>query len=267
MSGGKGGSTTSSVQIPSWLEDAAKTNLSKADYAGQIGYTPYYGPDVAAQTQSQLLGNQATYDAAAAFGLVPQGGNANAGMPTPTTYAGGVTGYSSGDLYDQAVAELASRRPGQASALNSMFIDPYSGEQSVAFTPMGSISNVGASDTVNSMVDYAGSGDFTGDGASAVSFQQGLQNLADAPSWVSLLPVVGSAKGLATMYVNNQANKMNPYGGSSTPYLNTNRGFSDDGSTYTSSWGQDYDTSGMSAATQAGLSIASSQNDLSDWSD
>lgn len=157
MSGGKGGSNTSSVQIPSWLEDAAKTNLSKADYAGQIGYTPYYGPDVAAQTQNQLLGNQATYDAAAAFGLVPQGGNANAGMPTPTTYAGGVSGYSSGDLYDQAVAELASRRPGQASALNSMFIDPYSGEQNVLFTPGGSVAAPGASSTVNSMVDYGSS--------------------------------------------------------------------------------------------------------------
>ena len=159
MSGGKGGSTTSSVQIPSWLEDAAKTNLSKADYAGQIGYTPYYGPDVAAQNQNQMIANQATYDAAAAFGLAPQGGSANAGMPTPTTYANGVTGYSSGDLYDQAVAELAARRPGQAEALNSMFIDPYSGDQSVMFTPGGSIAAPNSGSVVNSMVNYGSSSD------------------------------------------------------------------------------------------------------------
>ena len=159
MSGGKGGSTTSSVQIPSWLEDAAKTNLSKAEYAGNIGYTPYYGPDVAAQTQNQLLGNQATYDAAAAFGLVPQGGNANAGIPTPTTYAGGVSGYSSGDLYDQAVAELASRRPGQAEALNSMFIDPYSGNMQTAFTPEGSVgTNDAASVNVMNYLNDSGDG-------------------------------------------------------------------------------------------------------------
>ena len=155
MSGGKGGSTTSSVQIPSWLEDAAKTNLSKADYAGQIGYTPYYGPDVAAQNQNQMIANQATYDAAAAFGLAPQGGSANTGMPTPTTYANGVTGYSSGDLYDQAVAELAARSPGQAEALNSMFIDPYAGGIQTIFTPEGS---VGTNDAASvNISNYMGS--------------------------------------------------------------------------------------------------------------
>lgn len=161
MSGGKGGSTSSSVQIPSWLEDAAKTNLSRSDYASKIGYMPYYGPDVAAQTQNQMLGNQATYDAAAAFGLVPQGGNANAGMPTPTTYANGITGYSSGNLYDQAVAELAARRPGQADAYNSMFIDPYSGNMQTAFTPAGSVGTNDAAD-VNVMKYINSSGDGNG---------------------------------------------------------------------------------------------------------
>lgn len=157
MSGGKGGSNTSTVQIPGWLEDAAKTNLSTAEYAGQIGYTPYYGPDVAAQTKNQLLGNQATYDTAAAFGLVPQGGNANAGMPTPTAYAGGVSGYSSGDLYDQALAEFASRRPGQAEALNSMFIDPISGERDVIFTPGGSVATPSAGSAVSSITNVGSS--------------------------------------------------------------------------------------------------------------
>ena len=47
--------------------------------------------------------------------------------PAPTTYAGGIQGYSSGDLFDQAVAELAARRPGQVSAYNKLFVDPYSG--------------------------------------------------------------------------------------------------------------------------------------------
>jgi hypothetical protein len=133
MSGGKGGSNTSSVQIPSWLEGPAKENLAKAKMASEVGYMPYYGPDVAAQNANQLLGNQATYDAAAAFGLVPQGGDANAGVPTAQQFAGGITGYSSGDLYDQAVAELAERRPGQYAMNQSMFVDPQTGVTPVTF--------------------------------------------------------------------------------------------------------------------------------------
>ena len=133
MSGGKGGSNTSSVQIPSWLEGPAKENLAKAKQASEVGYMPYYGPDVAAQNANQLLGNQATYDAAAAFGLVPQGGNANAGIPTPQQFDGGITGYSSGGLYDQAVAELAERRPGQFTQYQSMFVDPMTGTTPVTF--------------------------------------------------------------------------------------------------------------------------------------
>jgi hypothetical protein len=133
MSGGKGGSNTSSVQIPSWLEGPAKENLAKAKMASEVGYMPYYGPDVAAQNANQLLGNQATYDAAAAFGLVPQGGDANAGVPTAQQFAGGITGYSSGDLYDQAVAELAERRPGQYAMNQSMFVDPQTGVVPVTF--------------------------------------------------------------------------------------------------------------------------------------
>ena len=53
MSGGKGGSTTSSVEIPEYIEEAARRNLAKAEDISQIGYVPYYGPDVAAFTPFQ----------------------------------------------------------------------------------------------------------------------------------------------------------------------------------------------------------------------
>jgi hypothetical protein len=133
MSGGKGGSSTSSVSIPPWLESATKENLAKAKQASEIGYMPYYGPDVAAQNANQLLANQATYDAAAAFGLAPQGGNANAGVPVAQQYAGGITGYSSGDLFDQARQELATRRPAQYGMYESMFVDPLTGVVPVTY--------------------------------------------------------------------------------------------------------------------------------------
>ena len=43
MSGGKGGSTTSEITVPDYIENAAKANLAKADAISQVGFTPYYG--------------------------------------------------------------------------------------------------------------------------------------------------------------------------------------------------------------------------------
>jgi len=127
VSGGKGGSQTSQVEIPQWIEDPAKRNLARAEQAQQLGYMPYYGPDVAAFTPAQETAMQSSYDAAAAFGLAPQGGNAMAGMPQAQEFMGGVRGYSSGGLYDQAVAELAARRPGQVAAYDMMHVNPQTG--------------------------------------------------------------------------------------------------------------------------------------------
>jgi len=126
MSGGKGGSTTSTVTIPQYIEDAAKANLAKADKIAQIGYTPYYGPDVAAFNQMQQAGFQNTAGMADAFGLAG-GGTGMEGMPMPTTYAGGIQGYSSAPMFEQSMAELEARRPGQYAAINAPFIDPVTG--------------------------------------------------------------------------------------------------------------------------------------------
>lgn len=130
MSGGKGGSTSSTVEIPQYIEDAARRNLARADTISKIGYVPYYGPDVAAFTPMQEAAFQTTADVASAFGT-PGGSMSQSditgGMPAPTTYAGGVRGYSSAPMYEQAMDELATRRPGQRALIDSLFIDPYSG--------------------------------------------------------------------------------------------------------------------------------------------
>jgi hypothetical protein len=131
MSGGKGGSTSSTVTIPQYIEDAAKANLAKAEEISKIGYTPYYGPDVAAFTPMQQAGFQNTAGMADAFGLAG-GGTGMEGMPTPTTYAGGVQGYSSAPMFEQSMAELEARRPGQYAAINAPFIDPVTGAQPAA---------------------------------------------------------------------------------------------------------------------------------------
>ena len=124
MSGGKGGSQTTQVEIPKYIEDASRANIAQGKEISQIGYVPYYGPDVAAFSPMQQAAMQSTANFGAAFGLMPQI-DAMAGMPQAQTFAGGIRGYSSAPLYEQAVAELAARRPGQAALINRQFVNPY----------------------------------------------------------------------------------------------------------------------------------------------
>jgi len=126
--GGKGGSQSTKVEIPAWAEKAMQENLRKASAMGEIGYMPYYGPDVAAFTPMQEAGMQGAYDAAAAYGLAAPGGSALAGLPEAQEFAGGVRGYSSGDLFEQARAEFEARNPKQAAAYNRFFT-PYGTEE------------------------------------------------------------------------------------------------------------------------------------------
>lgn len=123
MSGGKGGSQTTQVEVPQYVEDAARANLAQGQEVSRIGYTPYYGPDVAAFSPMQTAAMQNAADFASAFGMAPQM-DVTAGMPQAQEYAGGIRGYSSAPLYEQAVAELAARRPAQAALIESQFIDP-----------------------------------------------------------------------------------------------------------------------------------------------
>jgi hypothetical protein len=129
MSGGKGGSTTSSVEIPEYIEKAAQRNLNKAERISQLGYVPYYGPDVAAFTPMQQASFQNTADVAGAFGMGTPTAQQDVmgGMGVPTQYANGLTGYSSAPIYQQSLNELARQRPAQKSYMDSFFIDPYSG--------------------------------------------------------------------------------------------------------------------------------------------
>jgi hypothetical protein len=131
MSGGKGGSTTSTVKIPAWLEEAAQANIRRAEDVAAIGNVPYYGPDVAAMTPMQMSAGQGINTAAGAFGLGTN--DLSMGMPAPQTFAGGVQGYSSGNLYDQSLRELQARAPGQYNAITGMFINPQTGAAPLSF--------------------------------------------------------------------------------------------------------------------------------------
>ena len=126
----KGGTTSSNTQIPAYLEDAVRENINRARDVSQIGYTPYYGADVAAFSPMQQQSMRSTGNAASAFGLAPQGFDGTAGIPQAQTFAGGVQGYSSAPLYEQSLDKLFANAPAQYNAMNDMFIDPFTGARS-----------------------------------------------------------------------------------------------------------------------------------------
>ena len=119
-----GGKNTTSVEIPQWLEDAARSNLSRADQVSQIGYVPNYGPQVAAFSPMQQASFQNTGDLASAFGMASP---TSMGIPEPQQFAGGFQGYSAAPIIEQAIGQLEQQRPGQYQAISGMFIDPFTG--------------------------------------------------------------------------------------------------------------------------------------------
>ena len=137
MSGGKGGSTTSEVTVPAYIENAARANLAKADSISQVGYTPYYGADVAAFNPMQQASFQNTADSASAFGMATPTSPTDimGNMGAPQTYANGVTGYSSAPMFQDAVDTLGYFRPNQKALMDSFFVNPNTG-----FDPSGAYS-------------------------------------------------------------------------------------------------------------------------------
>ena len=122
--GGKGGQkeTVSKTEIPKWIEDPAKRNLRRAEEVQQLAYMPWYGPHVAAFTPTQNAAFQGNIDAAEAFGLLSPGSiTPTSGMPAPTEFEGGVSGYSAMPLYEQALAELEAKDPGTVAQYNALF--------------------------------------------------------------------------------------------------------------------------------------------------
>jgi hypothetical protein len=164
------GTTRQTVSIPAWLENAARQNMARADALAQIGYVPYSGPEVAALTPMQIEAMRGTNTAAGAFGL----GQADpmSGMPQPQTFAGGVQGYSSMPMYDEALARLAQERPGQYAALTAPFIDPVTG--AAPQSPFGSMPS-GLSD--GSDRDRSSGGSAFGGGAGGSSSFGGIPRL------------------------------------------------------------------------------------------
>lgn len=123
--GGKGGSESTQTQIPEWLSKASQDAVGRGNAVGDIGYTPYVGPEIAAFNASQeaAFGNNRAM--ATDLGLsAPRG----TGMPAPTDYGNGIVGYGSYEPWKATMAKFAEERPGQSAMIDSFFIDPQTGE-------------------------------------------------------------------------------------------------------------------------------------------
>ncbi len=147
MSGGKGGSSSTSVEIPAYIQDAAKSNLGLADKISNIGYTPYYGPDVASFSPMQDAAFKNTQGAASAFGMDSGAGSY---MPEATEFAGGVKGYSSAPIFEQSVENLAQFRPAQKQYMDTFFMNPQTGQAGSNAAPMGNAESFAPSGYTNS---------------------------------------------------------------------------------------------------------------------
>ena len=127
--GGGGGTTTGKTEVPAYIQDAHKRSLADAESVSEIGYVPYYGADVAAFSPMQQQSMRSTGNTASAFGMAPAGFDGTADIPQAQTFAGGIQGYSSAPLYEDALAQLEARRPAQYAAINDRFIDPFTGSR------------------------------------------------------------------------------------------------------------------------------------------
>lgn len=157
--GGKGGSRTQTqeVKLPEWVNREGQENVRLARAISKIGpiLAPEELPTTAAFTPMQLASMENTGQAAAAFGTA--GGNLSpmAGMPVPTQFAGGITGYSAAPMTTAALQGWQADAPAQYDFVRSFWNDPVSGVAGSNAAPTGAFSSgfSSASPLVASLTD------------------------------------------------------------------------------------------------------------------
>jgi len=144
--GGKGGSQTQTqkVELPAWVDEAGQENVRLAREISKIGpiMAPAELPTTAAMTPLQLAALENTGQAASAFGTAGAGLSPTAGMPVPTQFAGGVTGYSAAPMTQGALQGWQSAAPFQYDFVRSFYNDPVTGAAAPSInSPTASVSS------------------------------------------------------------------------------------------------------------------------------
>ena len=117
------GSQKTTSSVPAFVTDGGQFGVDRSKQLAELGYMPYFGPDVAALTPAQTASMDNTNQMAGAFGMATSSGT---GMPEAQDY-GGFSAYSSAPMFTGAQDELQQRMPGLFDAYSSMFIDPQTG--------------------------------------------------------------------------------------------------------------------------------------------
>jgi len=128
-----GGSSTKSKttqEIPEYVEDAFKNQLSKAADISEQGYVPYQGADTAGFTPQQVNAMQQSANWSSAFGGAgAQPIDVAATLPPQQQFSDGTTGYSSYNGYLENLAHFKEKYPGQYRYIQSFAVDPLTGKQ------------------------------------------------------------------------------------------------------------------------------------------
>ena len=178
-----GGKQTSTQSMPPWMQAAAQDNIARAADISRIGYVPYQGPDVAALTPQQIAAMNNTNATAQAFGM----GGGDLALPQATQYAGGVSGYSSYPMYQNAVNAIDPEQRGQIDGLfGAPVVEPAMVGQGFNQGYVGNSidqPNGGADPwdpAITSQGTFRGTGIFDGDGfITDITGGQGLNNARD----------------------------------------------------------------------------------------
>tara|TARA_R110000765_G_scaffold125737_1_gene223395 strand:+ start:419 stop:1240 length:822 start_codon:yes stop_codon:yes gene_type:complete len=243
--GGKSGSESVETSLPEWLRGPAERNLGRAEDVQRLGYMPYRGPEVAAFDPNQIAAFQNNNDAARAFGFnAPT--NAVGGMPQATTYEGGIQGYDSNAIYDQALLDTQAYQPETFDQYNALF-----------GANVGTTANPGGLPTGRPSGGGGGGGGIDpnavmlqklrDDRANAGNTPTPMQNYLDDsqmsfsdprkspghPSNFNYTPIADDADDVATASTtmnqtyNTSGSGSNPFGYRDTPYQNRNLGAMD----------------------------------------
>lgn len=100
--GGKGGSSTTKVELPPELQQGAAEVLAAGLRSASLPYSPNRGVTVAAFTPQQKQAMRGATRGARAFGLA-RDGKVDFGLPQAQRNDMGIKGYSTAPLYDEMI--------------------------------------------------------------------------------------------------------------------------------------------------------------------
>lgn len=124
MSGGKGGSQSSQVQIPGYMEDALRQQLARAQAVQNMPYAPIMGPTMAGFTSGQKAGMESQAALAQRMGIIPQEYDVASGyMPGAIDVGNGLTAYASYPGAKERVLSAFEESPQLARQYGSLMFE------------------------------------------------------------------------------------------------------------------------------------------------